>query len=106
MGVAKSWTQLSDFHFHFLCLCKNSLVCVDAEEMNIHAVREVLQTSSRVYDEGPQHVVSCCCEDLLSEPDDGLGCHGLKGLRTGSVTFNLFPSFFGITEGLSAELTV
>ena len=45
-------------------------------------------------------------EDLLSEPNDGLGCHGLKGLRTGSVTFNLFPSFFGITEGLSAELTV
>ena len=45
-------------------------------------------------------------EDLLSEPNDGLGCHGLKGLRTGSVTFNLFPAFFGITEGLSAELTV
>ena len=58
-GVAKSWTQLSDFHF--LCLCKNSLVCVDAEEMNIHAVREVLQTSPKVYDEVPQCIVSCCC---------------------------------------------
>ena len=60
-GVAKSWTQLSDFQFHFLCLCKNSLVCVDAEEMNIRTVREVLQTSSKVYDEEPQRVVSCCC---------------------------------------------
>ena len=45
-------------------------------------------------------------EDLLSGPDDGLGSHGLKGLRIGSMAFNLFPYFFGIAEGLSAELTV
>ena len=45
-------------------------------------------------------------EDLLSGPDDGLGSHGLKGLRIGFMAFNLFPYFFGIAEGLSAELTV